>query len=290
MKSVRIAALLTLTAYSTAASAQSDAALDRVEARLDRLERREPPRVRLGPGETETHPWELSFSLPFTWNSNVASAPTNPDAAFHADPTITLGKKWDVGSSQFFFEANADSDAYTAHSENDSSTLSAQAGVRFGDASTGVAPYVHYTVLALYAGQLDAHDVTIHHFTVGAKRSWTAGEHGRLILDVNALRREATLRTVEQTRGTTSLTYAADIDDTTSWSLSARGQYAHYTGGTSSGRDDAALRLLGGVTFLLGDHATLDIQASFQRNWSDRAGKEYSVWDIGPTIGFSTRF
>lgn len=293
MQMTKLVALAATLMLSVPAAAQTtpDATLDRVESRLDRIERREPPPSRAGPRAEDVFPWELSFTLPFTWNSNVANASDNPDRAFHADPTLTLGKKWAIGGgTQLFVEGSVDSDAYTEHHENDSSTLSAQAGIRFGDASKRLAPYIHYTVLGLYAGQFEMHDVTVHHFTVGAKRSWKAGEHGRVIADVSALRREATLRAVEQTRGTLSLTYVGDLDEKTSWSLGARGQYAHYTGGAASGRDDKTLRIAGGLTYLLKDNVALDLSASFQRNWSDRAGKDYSVWDIGPSLTLSTSF
>lgn len=282
--------LLTIAATAQAQTSP-DVGLNRAEARLERIERPERPAMRAAPGEPERFPWEVSVSVPFTYNSNVANAETNKDQAFHADPTITIAKKWGIGSGvQFFIEGDVDSDAYTAHNENDSSTLMGQAGFRFGDATTGIAPYVHYTVMSLYTGQFDSHDVTIHHFTIGAKRSWAAGDHGRVALDANVLRREASVNTVELNRGTATLTYSADINETTSWSLSARGQYSHYTGGTSKGRDDVLLRVLGGVSFALSEAFSLDLQANFQRNWSDRAGKDYSVWDVGPTVTLSTKF
>ena len=59
--------------------------------------------MRAAPGEPERFPWEVSVSVPFTYNTNVANAETNKGQAFHADPTITIAKKWGIGSGVQFF-------------------------------------------------------------------------------------------------------------------------------------------------------------------------------------------
>jgi hypothetical protein len=282
------------TATAAHAQADPDKALDRADARLNRPEPAERAAARsLVTGAAkpaETH-WTFSLLGPVTFNSNVANAETNPDSAFHFAPEATLAGSWKLDSDvTFFVMGDVNLDSYFTHRENDASTYSARAGFRFGDATTGISPYIHYTMLSLYSGQFGHHDVTVHHFVAGAKRSWTLGKDQALTLDANFLRREATVASVELDRGTFDLTFTQGLSATTTLTVEGTGQYAHYTGGTSIGRDDQNLKLSAGISHELGDLFTLDVTAYFQRNWSNVIGKGYSTFDVGPTLSLTKKF
>ncbi len=284
-----------MAAASTASAQTTDTDLDRAEARRERPEPAERglAGVRSATDEAEKH-FTLSFALPFTFNSNVAGVQTGANSAFHADPTISLEGSWTSGSANFFVEASADDDNYTSYSDNNGATLYGRAGVRFGDATTRIAPYLHYTFIGLYSGHFESHAVSTHYFTLGAKRTYARDDHNqRFTIDANILRREATVAEVEQVRGTFLLSLGQSFDrlnKDTRWSLSGRAQYAWYTGGTADGREDLTLRVAAGLSHAVSPSLTLEAQVYFQRNWSNRPGKDYSVWDAGPTITLSTAF
>lgn len=275
------------------AQTSPDKSVERIEQRIDRLDRLDTAeRMRSrGAAEELPPPWALTIGVPFTYNSNVANAETGKDQAFHASPSISLARDWDLGSKvTLSTDVGGDLDVYTEFSDNDLSDWYANARVTIGDASTAIAPYADYLVLALYEKRFDAHIATLHGFTVGASRAWKSGEKGMLILDVNASRREATIKTLELNRLSVTGQYRFQIDERSKLIFAAGGQYSDYSGGVARKRNDKLLRASVTWDRALNSSLSLKLKAQFERNWSDTATKSYSVWDIGPTVTLTSRF
>ncbi len=296
MKNLGIVAAVVAASAASPASAQTepDKAVERVQQRIDRLDYIEPAgkmRSRSMVDEPLPPPWVLTIGAPFAYNSNVANAETGRDQAFHFSPSISLARDWSLGSNvTLSTEAGAELDVYTEFSENDLSDWYANARVTVGDSSETISPYADYTTLALYEKRFDAHIVTLHGFTVGASRVWKSGDKGKWILDVNASRREATIKTVELNRLSATGQYRFAPDDQSQWIFALAGQYSDYSGGTARARDDKLMRLSVAWQRTFKKRVTLKLKAQFERNWSDTANKSYSVFDIGPSATLTTRF
>lgn len=289
-KAVRFALALGLFSGPTTAFSQTDPddAANRVEARLDRRHERDPGDFRMLETAAEK-PWSLSIGSPFRYASNPANAETGSTGAAYFDPSITLGRSWDLGGAKLSFETGADAQTFTSHSENDLSTLYGNLRVTFG-AGSAIKPYVDYTVLALYDGQFESHAVTLHQFTAGAKAQLPVGKADTLVVDASVMRREASVATVEQVRLGLAFKVKHVFDPASRLVLSARGRYADYTGGSASTRTDKNLLLGAVIEHDLSDKASIDFGTTFERNWSNRTGKSYSAWEIGPSVTFTASF
>lgn len=288
---LKIALLTMCSLAASAAHAQStDQLIDRTESRLDRVIDRE-PRAVLALDGAAAKAWGFSLDLPFTWNSNITNADTDRTRAFHANPSIALGREWDLGgNAAFSFEAGTDSDLYIERKENNSSTAYGNARLTIGKAKGGVAAYFDYTMLGIFDGLYETHAVTLHHASVGAMTVVPAGQNGSVTFDANLLRREASIKAVEQTRGSLSAKYKVQADEKTALVFGLRGQLALYTGGVSEGRDDTSVRATAGISYDISDTASFGVAAKFDRNWSNAAGKDYSTWDVGPTLSLTAAF
>lgn len=275
---------------SAAAAQGGDTAAERADARLNRLdrpERLEPPALR---GEAGKPPFTFTLTAPFTFNSNVENASANTKSAFHANPSARLDWKQQSGTVRFFGRIVADADYYTRYKENDASTLSARFGFRIvKDSLKGVTPYAHYTPVIVYGRSFGDHQLTLHTLAAGVRADFKIGKLAAGA-DVQVARREATLAAAEQNRVTLALDVGGDIvPDRLSWSVSHTFQGRLYTGGANDGRDDINFLTTAGLTWTIG-RATLELGATFERNASNRAGKDYSTFDAGPSLTFAVPF
>jgi hypothetical protein len=263
----------------------TDQIVDRTESRLDHAIDREPRAIAALDGNAPP-PWSLSFSLPVTYSTNIANSEHGTRSSVHANPSVAIGREWLVGPATISVEAGADADIYETDDIFDSSTLYGSVRASFGKAEGSIAPYVDYTILGIFDGVFDNHAVTLHQLSAGAANVTRLSENASLSFDANVMRREASVREVEQTRGSLAAKYKYRADEKTTWVLGLRGQYASYTGGFSSGRDDKNLRAFAAINYDLSDQASVVLQARLDRNWSDRAGKDYAAWDMGPALNF----
>ncbi|MEG3122533.1 hypothetical protein [Sphingomonas sp. GB1N7] len=272
-----------------------DKALDIAEARLDRVA----DFTSAGSSfdkifaldGSATQPWKFKLALPFTYNSNVSNAASTERGAFHTTPQIGLSHDWLAGKLKIGLSSVVDLDVHTRHRDTDGSDYSGTLSVRYGDPSKQVSPYGNYTILGIYNGQFGSRIVTTHGFVAGVSRQFD-GKDSVFTLDLNAQRREATLASTEQNRFTLSSAYRRYLNDNheSYVFLGGRGQLIHYTGGTARGRDDQNLKISGGYNHKLTPDIAIELAAFAQKNWSDAAGKDYFVFDTGPSITLTSSF
>ncbi|MBL0923290.1 MAG: hypothetical protein IBJ12_02335 [Sphingomonadaceae bacterium] len=273
----------------------ADTSVQRIDRRIDMLDRIEDPEPAMvvgldGGAPPKPKEFEISLTLPFTFNSNVENAGTGRKQAFHALPSMQIDWRKSSGVVRPFARLYADADFYTRHSENDGSTTLARVGVKIVEPKLGnTAPYLHYTPALVYDKFFGERLVTLHNFTAGVTTKFDL-KSAALTIDVHAVRREATLKTIEQNRFGTTLKLSGDINERLSWAIDQTVQARFYTGGASDGRDDVNFVTNAGLSWAIADNGGFDFGISFERNDSSRVGKSYSTWDIGPTVGFGWKF
>lgn len=116
-------------------------------------------------------PWTLGLQLPLVWQSNPASAPSNPRNGSDLAPEVALGRVWQSGS----LEVAAEGGLFLSDmslSGYDSSGWFGSATLTLGDATQQVAPWLRYDVVAVYLNRFGSHDLTRHGFSVGVSRSF----------------------------------------------------------------------------------------------------------------------
>ena len=279
-----------------AAQAQdADTSVQRLERRIDSLEKTDisEPAMVLGiDGTAPPKPKEFEFSIgaPFTYNSNVENAELGRKQAFHAVPMMQLDWRKSEGVIRPFARVHIDGDFYTRHSENDGSTALARFGIKIVEPGLGTtAPYLHYTPALVYDKFFGDHLVTLHNFAAGVTTKFDL-KPTILTIDVQAMRREASLNTVEQNRFGATVKLSGDINDRLSWAVDQTVQSRFYTGGANDGRRDVNFLSNAGLSWVVAENRAIDFGISFEGNDSDRFGKSYSTWDIGPTIGLAWQF
>ncbi|MCL6250302.1 hypothetical protein M3P36_04460 [Altererythrobacter sp. KTW20L] len=250
--------------------------------------------TQLDPAFIEEAPqrWKLTVGAPIAFNSNVANAETGALSDFHSAPSLALSYTRPMGGGVALeISALSTLDAYFDETAADQSSLGSSAKISLGDATKGWAPYASYSFTSLYSDQFGDHKVSTHSFTGGFGRTVGLAVGTKLSVDANVTRREASLATVEQWRFTASTTLSQQIDATSSFQVQAQAFWAGFTGGASDGRDDEQIILVGAYSrALVPDLVNLTIAAKFQRNWSNVAGKSYSVFDVGPRLNFVSKF
>ncbi len=297
LKLLRYSVAASCLALATAAVAQdNETVADRVESRLDRLDRPEPRELRgpVGPAgiaePAKKPPFTFTLTLPFTFNSNVENADSGTRSAFHSAPSALLQWKRQTGTFRPFTRVVVDNDYYTRHSENDASSISARFGFQIVSKDLGhFTPYAHYTPVAAYVRAFKDHQVTLHTFAAGVRGDWESGDL-TIGLDLQVARREATIAAVEQNRAGLTIELSGPISEQVGWSISQAVQGRAYTGGTNDGREDVNLTTTAGLTWEINDRTKLELGASFEHNASNRAMKDYSTFDVGPSLSFTYKF
>jgi hypothetical protein len=299
------AAILLQTTLGSPAMAQTlspDAAVDRAEALADRgseigSERGRDIVFRRFTSKTgeaaEDKPkrWTLTGEVSFSYSDNAALAETGKVDAAHLTPNISLKREIPLSKSiMLSIQLRSDFDAFVEQTENDTTAWSVTSQVRFGDANKQIAPYVLLANNGIYAGQWGSHIITTHTIGIGASRNIALREGGSLGLDLNLVRREATILTVEANRAQFTVKYEGQISTKWSWSTSARLRYFDFSGGAAAAREDTQLRTALGVTHKFNDVIALSGNIVFARNWSNVAGKSYTNIDVGPTLSLGTKF
>lgn len=252
--------------------------------------------------------WKFTTALPFTFATNATAASTDASSSFHGAPAVGLGYTLPLGGKATLAIGGAAAlDAYTEVPSADTSTLSGSVilSVPITDSSGAESGWKlsgGYVPLAIYSGQYGGHVVTLHMFNAGISRAVPLSTRAiganpkatdvELSFGANVMRREATVATSEQWRftGTVALTAILDDRGRWSWSNSAAFFLADYTGGTASTRQDEQLKVKSIIAYKLSNGVSLTGGADFTRQWSNIAGKEYTAFDVGPTLALVTKF
>jgi hypothetical protein len=295
MPRVALTAVMGLLLVGTASNAyaQDDTAAERADARLARLEKA--PELRIRPGlacEGQLPPpFTFTLTVPITYNTNIDNSETDRRRDFHTNPSGQFDYMQQSGTIRPFVRLIADADEYFEHEENGASTIIGRIGVRLVDPKLGAfVPYVHYTQALVFGRHFDDHQLTLHTFVAGIGGKVPLGN---VVMrpDFQIARREATNALAERHQAGATVTFLGDlVPDKVSWSLAQAVQLRHYTGGANEGRDDLNFTTSAGLSVAVSELISLELNASFEHNNSDRTAKDYSVFDFGPSIVLSVPF
>jgi hypothetical protein len=254
----------------------------------------EPP-----PSAEEEHEIKPTFTIavPLTFNSNPEHATSHKDGDGHADPSLDLTIEIPFKGMLLTLEGTADMDLNFDRPSNDSTTLEGVTNLDFKQFGS-VVPYLNYTVDDLYSSQFGDHSGTTHTFSLGANYSRdfpkadpkeTTPDPNKpapvtLALNLEVGRREASDDDAEQYRGRLKVGLSGAFSPKLGWSLKGGVTYKDYTAGANDGRKDVAIQGTAALNFPLSDKLTLSVAAQIERNESDMAGKDYTAWDVGPTL------
>ena len=301
---VRLSVAVLIAVIPVAAVGQdlpADTAADRSDARFSRLEQLDRdfgPERGLDAAAKAKPPFSLRLSMPFTYNSNVGNLEYGKKHDFHATPSARLDYSRPTGDFVVFARAAADGDIYIDYGDSNASTLTGRLGIRWEKSGLGpLKPYFHYSPTIIYSGAFSDRLVTLHNFTVGVGGKIPINKV-TFAFDLQGTRREATLPGSEQDRFRLGFTFSGSVTKTIAWSIDQGVSRRQYTGGASDGRRDTNLLTVVGFSAALNPKAAasgavatfVDIDVSLERNFSNRDGKDYSVWDIGPTLTLKTAF
>lgn len=239
--------------------------------------------------------WSLGADIGFSYVDNAGLTETGKLDSAHFTPNIKLKREFPLNKSttspiKLSIEANSAFDAYTERPQFDTTAWGITTRLGFGDATQKIAPYLLLNNNGIYAGQWGTHIVTTHTYGIGASRRIGLRDSGKLDLDLNLVRREATILTSEANRAQFGIKYSGPLAGKWTWSASGRLRYFDFTGGTAVAREDFHLLTGLGLSRKFSDNATLNVSVQFARNWSNVAGKSYTSIDVGPSLALSTAF
>ena len=222
-------ALFALVIAAIAAPAIAQTAPDqdatRVENRLERELDRKADRAMAKRSEKAVEevkkPFTLTFSTPLAYSSNIGNEATGAKSSSYVDPSLSLTGEWSLGAAVLTVAGGVDAQVFSSHSAYDNATAYANTNLSLPGS---ISPYADYTVAAIYDGIFDSHSVTLHMFTVGASSEIELGAKDVLVLDLNAMRREASIAEAEQWRYGLTAQWVHILDNGATFSLSARGR------------------------------------------------------------------
>jgi len=236
----------------------------------------------------------LSFELdaPFSYSSNPEQLSSGADGDGHVDPSYDLTLEIPLKGMKLTLENTTDLDLNFHRPSNDSTTIEGVANLDLRDpARHAVTPYLNYTVDDIYEGRFGDHSITTHTFVGGLnyvkKLPQKPGDTAaplKMALGAEVGRRLASTREGEQYRASVRAGLSGAFTDKVSWSLKGSALYKNYTGGTNDGRKDVALTGSAALSTEFDNGVVLEFKAQVQHNDSDRTGKDYTVWDIGPKL------
>ena len=237
---------------------------------------------------------DFQAALGAAYTSNAALAEDNEVDDFHltstgrVDFSHTPAHAADSRHVTFGLRAQATSDDFAEYDDFTNSFLAFRARVDVIPGRPGFTWYAAYAPRLQYAGTFTGYDRTIHDFTIGARREWTLSNGMKIELDAFAMRREATVATAEQFRGSATVTASGGLLPQFAWFLEPNIQGRFYTGGTNDGRDDHSLSLTAGIKWspIRAPTAAVKLSTSVERSDSNFADRDYFVWNVGLTAAF----
>lgn len=291
MRITALAAALASALCTAPALAQSEDSIvehaDSRDLRRDQQDEEEEKRYALAGG---TRDFTVTVTLPFSYNSNIEGAPSGERDAFHANPSIELEWERNLGGAIVFALAGADQDLYSRFTANNGASLWGAFGILGDEAELGFEPYVEYAPVSIHESGFGSHLVTLHDLKFGLNKTFALG--GSLGLTANAefRRREATSANSEQNRVGGSIELSGDIAADLGWSVEQYVQGRFFTGGTNTGRNDFYLASRAALSWFPTSAIDVDFTVFFEHNDSNRPDREFSTWDIGPSVAFAFHF
>lgn len=240
--------------------------------------------------------WDVEFGIeaPLTFNTNPENVSSKKDGDGHVDPSFQLAVTRKTPRGLLTVTVQGDMDLNFDRPANDSTTVAGSINYDFNLSWLGGAkPYVSYQAADAYVGQFDEHDVTLHDFSAGANYATPDPEVEPEIAPLKFsasggyTRREASDPDANQHRFGVEVGWSKGISKKLGWSLSQAALYKNYTAGKSDGRDDLTFTTTAALDVKLTANVNLSFTAQFERNESSKAGKDYTAWDIGPTLSRS---
>lgn len=281
------------------AAEPADVAADRADARASRVDTgsdtsgNADARNFLESQTAQPNPkFTFLLTAPLSFNSNPEHASSHSDGDGHADPGFNLKMENTFANSDVLtLNIGADMDLYFDRPANDATTLKGSANYDFKSFKFLATPYLNYGVNDIYASQFGDHTVTTHTVAVGLNYKTPKKEDDNVVRplkvswNIEVARREASVATSNQNRAKASFGLEKAISDRAGWSLTQTLLYKGYTGGTSDGRDDYTYTTTAVLSLdLNATGLSLRFTAQYEHNESNRAGKDYSFWDIGPQL------
>lgn len=236
--------------------------------------------------EVEAKYFRFFLSLPTTYNSNPSKADGTKDDAAHLGPSA--GLQWKRAFNKLSLTARGviNYDEFTGHEDADQSAVLGAFEAAYGDPAKVLTPYVGYAPSVAYTSLLDDHVVTLHDLIVGIRREIALPmcASSRVALDFAYSRREASVSASEQHRPTIAAVMKCRVADTVELVFKQNVQARLYSASSNDGRDDVNFKSGLGADWQVSPLTTLGFLIAYERNESDRASKDYSVWDIGPSV------
>ena len=225
-------------------------------------------------------PWTLGLLLPFTWQSNPTSAPSNPRSGTDLAPEVALGRVWQSGGLEVAAEGGIFLSDMAPIRNNDSSGWFGSLQLTLGDAGRQLAPYARYDVVAVYLADFGRHDITRHGVTLGVSRNI-----GDTFIDLSATRSPTSGGAAD--RNVIGLSVGQElVAGPVSILLSGDVEQRFYDHDPDFGRHRSVSRMqLGAIAALsLGRAAKLAFSAEAQRYRSNDADWCFTNVVIGPRL------
>jgi len=251
--------------------------------------------------------FDLSFNLPFTYNTNPAQNPGSGEAEWHWSPDISAGWRRQYEAVRLSARADLSFDRYPTRHDLDADELWLLAKVEFTDgADYRWTPYVSYRPDWSFSPILAERTQTIHDLALGVSNmfyldpggGWVSRREARTQgstffgFDISGGRRFSDPDDFSATFVKAKLPFRVVLDERViagaQPTLTAR-WYPDYKGVF---RRDLRPGGNAGITWSPEglDGWELSAGAQYTRNFSTRAKSEFSQWDIGPTLSFRVKF
>lgn len=245
--------------------------------------------------EVPTDDWKLEVAIPLAFSSNPAKLHTDERDAGHLTPNIAVTWGKSVGGYSVSAAAGSIYDRYTSRSVDGTSIAFGNLQIVHGNPSVAFAPTISYAPTAVFDEFLGNHKAVTHDLYAGLVRKLVIPvRHSNMpfnvTLNIGYTRREASVAFLEQHRPAVVVQIDRKVGERLSWRIRqiVRGEFS--TNGGTKGRADLYLQTGVALSYLIARTASVSAGFTFDRNESNKFSKDYSTWDVGPTLGISLPF
>lgn len=233
---------------------------------------------------TGTHgPWTFQMRFAGDWRTNRYLSEDNRKPSATLAPDISLWRRWSLGSLRLFTEVGAIAPTSLTDHRLDSSALFGTVELEGGRPGEGPVPYVSWEPWRAHEGGFGAHVVTFHTFSAGVRRAW-----GPTFVDLYLRRQAATIDSLEHNSIGLSAFHNIPIGHGL---LNLRGEIEgrrfdwHRDGLEPGGREkQLRTRLRARAILPLADAVDMQLTADLHRTDSNRDGRSFTNFIVGPTI------
>lgn len=242
-----------------------------------------------------TEDWKLEAAIPLAFSSNPAKLHTDERDAGHLTPNVAVTWGKPVGGYSVSATAGLIYDRYTSHSVDGTSIAFGNFQIVHGDPTVAFTPTISYAPTAVFDEFLGNHKAVTHDIYAGLVRKLIVPvPHSNMpfnvTLNIGYTRREASVALLEQHRPALVVQIDRKVSERLSWRIKqvVRGEFS--TNGGTKGRADLYLQTGVALSYLFAQTASLSAGFTFDRNESNKFAKDYSTWDVGPTLGITLPF